>query len=181
MNPFLIGLTSFGKGCATQAPGVYTRISSYVDWIEDITKQSFDPLECSSKYSKYREFESDVISSEWIGENGQKMQSIDATKFHFHNNPSRSKHRVVLKPNHCTGVFIHEEYVLTAASCASRMRTKEITSQDFYSAKFKNLANVKSVILHPLYRDGILENDIALVKLANPVKYVYIHLLTYQF
>lgn len=33
----LIGVTSFGGGCAGENfPPVYTRISSYVDWIEPI-------------------------------------------------------------------------------------------------------------------------------------------------
>ncbi|KAM7364287.1 serine protease snk isoform 2-T2 [Cochliomyia hominivorax] len=34
--PYIVGLTSFGEGCATNIPSVYTRISYYIDWIEDI-------------------------------------------------------------------------------------------------------------------------------------------------
>lgn len=34
---YIVGITSFGKGCGIiNTPGVYTRVSSYVDWIEDI-------------------------------------------------------------------------------------------------------------------------------------------------
>lgn len=31
----LVGIVSFGVSCGTDLPGVYTRIASYVDWIEN--------------------------------------------------------------------------------------------------------------------------------------------------
>uniref|UniRef100_A0A1I8MHT0 Peptidase S1 domain-containing protein n=1 Tax=Musca domestica TaxID=7370 RepID=A0A1I8MHT0_MUSDO len=33
---FLVGITSFGSGCGFEKPGVYTRVSQYIDWIESI-------------------------------------------------------------------------------------------------------------------------------------------------
>lgn len=33
---YVIGITSFGRGCATRQPGVYTRVSYYLDWIESV-------------------------------------------------------------------------------------------------------------------------------------------------
>lgn len=32
----LVGVTSFGRGCGSPVPGVYTRLSRYLDWIESV-------------------------------------------------------------------------------------------------------------------------------------------------
>ncbi|XP_059219166.1 serine protease snake [Stomoxys calcitrans] len=33
--PYIVGLTSFGEGCATGVPSIYTRISNFIEWIEE--------------------------------------------------------------------------------------------------------------------------------------------------
>lgn len=33
---YAVGITSLGQGCASGPPSVYTRVSSYIDWIESI-------------------------------------------------------------------------------------------------------------------------------------------------
>ncbi|XP_045773067.1 trypsin-1-like [Maniola jurtina] len=32
----LVGVTSYGRGCGSPVPGVYTRVSRYLDWIESV-------------------------------------------------------------------------------------------------------------------------------------------------
>lgn len=32
----IVGITSFGIGCGSLLPGIYSRVSSYIDWIENI-------------------------------------------------------------------------------------------------------------------------------------------------
>jgi secreted trypsin-like serine protease len=32
----IVGITSFGKFCSAGIPGVYVKVSSYLDWIESV-------------------------------------------------------------------------------------------------------------------------------------------------
>jgi len=34
-----VGITSLGRGCGEGSPGVYTRVSHYIDWIAQFTKE----------------------------------------------------------------------------------------------------------------------------------------------
>ncbi|EDS39580.1 plasminogen [Culex quinquefasciatus] len=43
-HPVVVGVTSFGTPCTNGSTGVYTKISSYIDWIEDETKENFSYL-----------------------------------------------------------------------------------------------------------------------------------------
>ncbi|WP_411072629.1 serine protease [Streptomyces sp. cmx-4-25] len=36
-QPYLVGLVSYGRGCATDTPAVNTRVRSYLTWIERVT------------------------------------------------------------------------------------------------------------------------------------------------
>ncbi|GAB0087372.1 serine protease snake-like [Sergentomyia squamirostris] len=36
----ILGVTSFGQGCASEVPAIYTRVFSYLDWIENVVWNS---------------------------------------------------------------------------------------------------------------------------------------------
>uniref|UniRef100_A0A336MGN5 CSON000851 protein n=1 Tax=Culicoides sonorensis TaxID=179676 RepID=A0A336MGN5_CULSO len=54
--PFIVGVTAFGKLCGSKgSPGVYTRVSSFIEWIREHTPDlPNNPLECAVKYQNAR-------------------------------------------------------------------------------------------------------------------------------
>lgn len=47
--PFIIGVTAFGIGCGGYSPGVYTRVSPFIDWIKtNVPELAIDSTELSS-------------------------------------------------------------------------------------------------------------------------------------
>uniref|UniRef100_A0A1A9WC60 Peptidase S1 domain-containing protein n=1 Tax=Glossina brevipalpis TaxID=37001 RepID=A0A1A9WC60_9MUSC len=42
--PYIIGITSIGVGCASSIPGIYTRISEYIPWLQSIIELDSEPL-----------------------------------------------------------------------------------------------------------------------------------------
>lgn len=35
-NYYIAGVVSFGQSCGSKVPGVYTKVSSHIDWIEEV-------------------------------------------------------------------------------------------------------------------------------------------------
>lgn len=112
MHAFLIGIKSFENACGSETPDVYLRLSSYIDWFEEVTNSSFDPLECSYRYAEYRDYEPDIVAYK-----SDKYQQLNRHNLHFQQ-PMENEHVVIIEPGHCGGVLIDEKFVLTSRSCA---------------------------------------------------------------
>uniref|UniRef100_A0A8W7Q2R0 Peptidase S1 domain-containing protein n=1 Tax=Anopheles coluzzii TaxID=1518534 RepID=A0A8W7Q2R0_ANOCL len=86
MTPFLVGVTSFGKPCGQANPGVYARVSSFVEWIietlqkegELATVHKFQPWTCALRYVHVREYEDDVVVSR-----SNNFETYDSDKAHL--------------------------------------------------------------------------------------------------
>jgi transmembrane protease serine 9 len=85
-TPFLVGITSVGRSCGSRVPSVYTRVSSYVDWIEQSLNQKVmtDPIECILHYKSYLNSQSNdhyrISDFVKVKENLQHIKDDDSSK-----------------------------------------------------------------------------------------------------
>ena len=54
-TPILRGIVSFGKGCGRPGlPGIYTRVSTYIDWIDDTIERMLARTSCGPVRSAFK-------------------------------------------------------------------------------------------------------------------------------
>uniref|UniRef100_A0A182SPH1 Peptidase S1 domain-containing protein n=1 Tax=Anopheles maculatus TaxID=74869 RepID=A0A182SPH1_9DIPT len=52
-HPFVVGLTSFGRGCGLGSSGVYQQVAAHIPWIESVVNETMDPVRCAERYSEF--------------------------------------------------------------------------------------------------------------------------------
>ncbi|XP_041785288.1 uncharacterized protein LOC121600615 [Anopheles merus] len=179
MTPFLVGVTSFGKPCGQANPGVYARVSSFVEWIietlqkegELATVHKFQPWTCALRYVHVREYEDDVVVSR-----SNNFETYDSDKAHLVGGDSRQRvdifweNSIVPSRHNCSGVLIERDAIATLADCASHMGS----TPSRVRLSNGNFINVSETIVHPKYNPaaGPYYNNIAILKLPFPVSII---------
>lgn len=125
MSPFVIGVTSFGSICGTSNPGVYTRVSSYHDWIVATMRrngavgldENYNETMCALRFAKYREFDKQVV----LGST-ENYTLIDSSNVRI-SISSFPRQMVKLRwptgDHNCYGVIVDEDTLLTIADCTN--------------------------------------------------------------
>lgn len=171
-GPVLVGVVSFGSGCAQpERAGVYTRVSNYVDWIAATTGISVSTLTSGRPAPQGLEpqivggADADINAYPWLA--SLQVVTEDGSAFHS-----------------CGGSVIAPEWILTAAHCVvfSDDQGEFIVPPEAYQAVVgtANIADgsgvrldVAEIIPHPTYHAGVLgadsmDGDIALMRLSTP-------------
>ncbi|ETN60593.1 hypothetical protein AND_007764 [Anopheles darlingi] len=152
--PYLTGVVSFGTGCWDGSFGVYTKVSSYIDWIRERVNVTTDPIECArnSECLPSRPFSDSRLSpqnnSPFFKVN---LRKSDNSTFH-----------------HCSGALIDYRHVITSATCATRnnQRPAFVEADD-------ELIDIVDIDLHPRYVASKSYNNLAVLTLGkfyNPNK-----------
>ncbi|XP_050093241.1 uncharacterized protein LOC126576137 [Anopheles aquasalis] len=175
MTPFIVAITSFGTACGQSLPGVYTKVASYIPWIrsvleahgEEAPEWKFRPYACALRYLTLREYEPDVVASKT-----DLSESVDLENVHLQLAEPTST--VVLgwdteSADNCQGVLIDESTVVTLAQCTSFKGYPP--TYVIVPANGDVQYDISSISNHPEYRNGSLYNNIAIVKLDEPLNF----------
>lgn len=157
--PYIIGITSFGLACGFGTPGVYTKVSTYIPWIESVVDVDFNLKSCALRFLKHRE-------------------SIDFTinpPIRINWNYKYNNHVAIQwtattenEAESCLGTLISENYVITSATCLQSKPKPDIA--ELGNLDYIQRIPIKRVIIHPNFGDNLIDDNIALVQLEQSVK-----------
>uniref|UniRef100_A0A182R5S5 Peptidase S1 domain-containing protein n=1 Tax=Anopheles funestus TaxID=62324 RepID=A0A182R5S5_ANOFN len=152
--PYLTGVVSFGTGCWDGSLGVYTKVSSYIDWIRERVNVTTDPIECArnTECLPARPFSDSRLSPQ----NNSPFFKVNLRKT---DNSSFYQ---------CTGALIDYRHVITSATCAIHNN-----QQPAFIEANNELVEIDNIDVHPKYVAGKNYHNLAILtlrKFYNPNK-----------
>lgn len=149
--PFVVGVTSFGAACGLGTPGVYTKIASFIPWIESKVNTSFNPHECANRHLRIRKLIEfpvtrvlDKLTSKHLANIGSITSNNNFELF-------------------CGGSLITEDYIVTSASGLGTGQPPSVAEMG--TGSYIQRIGIKRIIKHPDYNAATKDNNIALVQL----------------
>uniref|UniRef100_A0A6E8WDD0 Peptidase S1 domain-containing protein n=1 Tax=Anopheles coluzzii TaxID=1518534 RepID=A0A6E8WDD0_ANOCL len=145
MISLITGVVSFGTTCVPGLVGVYTKVSEYVEWIEQMTQTSMSYRACTKEIKCFRK----------PGEPSNMNINLFKTNSRF----GLLWDELEGSPNECGATLIDYQYLLTTASCVT---TSKGHPKFVISTRGERVA-ISNVYVSHNYSSPT--NDIALLKI----------------
>ncbi|XP_062552481.1 urokinase-type plasminogen activator-like isoform X2 [Armigeres subalbatus] len=126
--PFVAGIVSTGTGCSDGSMGLYTRVASYIDWIEAVTGVSFDYENCT-RHTECERYYDRATSAIMV------PQFYIATHVYLKNDRNGE--------SNCGGTLIDYRHVVTSADCAMGQ------NKPTFILHRRGHVNITKITIHP--------------------------------
>ncbi|XP_055591072.1 transmembrane protease serine 9-like [Uranotaenia lowii] len=140
--PFVVGIASVGTSCGSRSIGVYTRIASFVGWIQSVTGADFNQLRCA-RNPTCRAFFPDFQSPARVQSTSPVCRAALVNNFQY---------------TGCGATLIDYRHLLTAAQCV--WGPKKPNRVYLHG----HVLNIEKIFVHPRFSKRTLDHDLALIQ-----------------